>query len=190
MIVGGGFAGLLAARGLAQAPVEVTLVDRANHHLFQPLLYQVATAGLSPREIASPIRRILRRQKNTTVLMAEARRSTSRDAVCSWPTGGCATTSWSWPPGATHSYFGHDEWESYAPGLKTLDDAFELRRRVLLAFEQAEREADAERAPAVAHLRGDRRRARPASRWRGPWPRSRATPWPASSAASTRAPRG
>ncbi|HEY6552281.1 MAG TPA: NAD(P)/FAD-dependent oxidoreductase [Vicinamibacteria bacterium] len=145
VIVGGGFGGLLAARGLARAPFEVTLVDRENHHLFQPLLYQVATAGLSSAEIASPIRRILRRQKNTTVLMAEARgvdlegrRLLLADGELSYDFLVVAT-------GATHSYFGHDDWEEHAPGLKTLDDAFELRRRVLLAFEEAEREADAER---------------------------------------------
>jgi NADH dehydrogenase len=145
VIVGGGFGGLLAARGLARAPFEVTLVDRENHHLFQPLLYQVATAGLSSAEIASPIRRILRRQKNTTVLMAEARgvdlegrRLLLDDGELSYDFLVVAT-------GATHSYFGHDDWEEHAPGLKTLDDAFVLRRRVLLAFEEAEREADAER---------------------------------------------
>jgi len=145
VILGGGFGGLLAARGLAKAPVEVTLVDRQNHHLFQPLLYQVATAGLSSAEIASPIRRILRRQKNTTVLLAEAcgfdlevRRVLLNDGELPYDFLVVAT-------GAAHSYFGHDDWAEHAPGLKTLDDALELRRRVLLAFEAAEREADAER---------------------------------------------
>jgi NADH dehydrogenase len=145
VIVGGGFAGLLAARGLAKAPVDVTLVDRQNHHLFQPLLYQVATAGLSSAEIASPIRRILRRQKNTTVLMAEARGVDLEGRRLLLADGELRYDFLVMATGATHSYFGHDEWERYAPGLKTLDDAFELRRRVLLAFEQAEREADAER---------------------------------------------
>jgi NADH:ubiquinone reductase (H+-translocating) len=145
VIVGGGFGGLLAARGLAKAPVEVTLVDRQNYHLFQPLLYQVATAGLSSAEIASPIRRILRRQKNTTVLMAEATGVDLQGRRILLADGELPYDFLVVAAGATHSYFGHDEWEPYAPGLKTLDDAFELRRRVLLAFEQAEREADAER---------------------------------------------
>jgi NADH dehydrogenase len=145
VIVGGGFGGLLAARGLAKAPLEVTLVDRQNFHLFQPLLYQVATAGLSAVEIASPIRRILRGQRNATVLMADAsgfdlegRRLLLTDGELSYDFLVVAT-------GATHSYFGHDEWTRHAPGLKTLEDALELRRRVLLAFEAAEREADGEK---------------------------------------------
>jgi len=145
VIVGGGFAGLLAAQGLAKAAVDVTLVDRQNHHLFQPLLYQVATAGLSSAEIASPIRRILRRQKNTTVLMAEARGVDLEGRRLLLADGELRYDFLVMATGATHSYFGHDEWERYAPGLKNLDDAFELRRRVLLAFEQAEREPDAER---------------------------------------------
>jgi NADH dehydrogenase len=144
VIVGGGFGGLLAARGLAKAPVEVTLVDRANHHLFQPLLYQVATAGLSSAEIASPIRRILRRQRNTTVLMAEATGVDLEGRRLLLADGEVAYEYLIVAAGATHSYFGHDEWEKHAPGLKTLDDAFELRRRVLLAFEQAERETNSE----------------------------------------------
>ena len=169
----------------------MTLVDRANHHLFQPLLYQVATAGLSPAEIASPIRRILRRQTERDRAAGRGRRaSTSRRRRSLLADGEVAYDYLIVATGATHSYFGHDEWEPHAPGLKTLDDALEIRRRVLLAFEQAEREADAERAPAVAHLRGDRRRAHRASRWRARWPRSRATPWPASSGASTRGRRG
>lgn len=144
VIVGGGFGGLLAARGLAKVPVEVTLVDRANHHLFQPLLYQVATAGLSSAEIASPIRRILRRQKNTTVLMAEATGVDLEGRRLLLADGEVAYDYLIVAAGATHSYFGHDDWEKHAPGLKTLDDAFALRRRVLLAFEQAERETDSE----------------------------------------------
>jgi NADH dehydrogenase len=145
VIVGGGFAGLAAARGLARAPVEVTLLDRKNHHLFQPLLYQVATAGLSPAEIASPIRRILWRQANTRVLLAEVlsvdvpgRRVVLQDGEVGWDYLILAT-------GAAHSYFGHGEWERHAPGLKTLEDALEVRRRVLLAFERAEEEPDPER---------------------------------------------
>ncbi len=145
VIVGGGFGGLAAARALAKAPVQVTLLDRHNHHLFQPLLYQVATAGLSPAEIASPIRRILSAQGNVTVLLAEAtavepetKRLRLADGVFSYDQLILAT-------GATHSYFGRDDWAIHAPGLKTLDDALEIRRRVLFAFEKAEREVDAER---------------------------------------------
>jgi NADH dehydrogenase len=145
VIVGAGFGGLYAARALAQARVRVTVLDRQNHHLFQPLLYQVATAGLSPAEIASPIRRILRDQRNATVLLAEvtgvdpeARRVRLADGEMGYDYVVIAT-------GATHSYFGHDDWAAHAPGLKTLDDALEIRRRVLLAFEAAEREEDAER---------------------------------------------
>jgi NADH dehydrogenase len=144
VILGGGFGGLAAARALAAAPARVLLLDRRNHHLFQPLLYQVATAGLSPAEIASPIRRILRRQANTTVLLAEAtavdpgrKRVLLEDGEVGYDWLVVAT-------GATHSYFGHDAWAPFAPGLKTLEDALEIRRRVLLAFEAAEREADAE----------------------------------------------
>ena len=142
MIVGGGFGGLDAARALAGAPVRVTVLDRHNYHVFQPLLYQVATAALSPGDIASPIRWILRRQKNVEVLLADARAidpaarlvRTDRDPV---PYDYLIVAT-----GATHAYFGHPEWERWAPGLKTLDDALEMRRRVLLAFEAAEREPD------------------------------------------------
>jgi NADH dehydrogenase len=144
VIVGGGFGGLAAARRLASVSVDVTVVDRTNHHLFQPLLYQVATAGLSPADIASPIRRILHRQGNTRVLLDEvsgidlaARRLALREGELPWDFLVLAT-------GATHSYFGKDHWQRLAPGLKTLEDALEIRRRVLLAFERAEREADRE----------------------------------------------
>jgi NADH dehydrogenase len=144
VIIGGGFGGLAAARGLGQGPVEVTLVDRKNHHLFQPLLYQVAAAGLSPAEIAYPIRRILWRQRNTRVVLAEAvsidpagRTIRLADGEIGWDYLVLAT-------GATHSYFGKDQWEVHAPGLKTLEDALEIRRRTLLAFEAAERERDPE----------------------------------------------
>jgi NADH dehydrogenase len=141
VIVGGGFAGLNAAKGLAHLPVDVTLVDRRNHYLFQPLLYQVALAVLSPADIAQPIRSILRHQKNTEVLMDEvvgidvaARQVTlASGARLDYDYLVLAT-------GATHSYFGHDEWEPFAPGLKTIEDATEIRRRVLLAFELAERQ--------------------------------------------------
>jgi len=142
VIIGGGFGGLRTARALRRAPVALTLLDRRNHHLFQPLLYQVASAALNPSDIAAPIRRILRRQKNVTVLLAEAqtidpaaRRVTLDDGEIDYDFLVVAT-------GATHSYFGHDEWEPFAPGLKTIDDALEIRRRVLFAFEAAERESD------------------------------------------------
>jgi NADH dehydrogenase len=145
VIVGGGFAGLYAARQLRRAPVRVTVIDRRNFHLFQPLLYQVATASLSPADIASPIRTILRDQRNTQVWMgevvaidADAREIRLEDGTTAHYDYLLLAT------GATHAYFGHDEWAHDAPGLKTIDDATEIRRRFLLAFESAEREADAE----------------------------------------------
>ncbi len=139
VVVGAGFAGLAAVRTLAREPVDVTLVDRTNHHLFQPLLYQVATAGLSGPQIAAPIRHLLRRQRNCTVLMAEATALDPARRELSLDDG----TSLRWDAlvlacGATHAYFGRDEWARFAPGLKTLDDALALRRRMLLAFERAE----------------------------------------------------
>jgi NADH dehydrogenase len=143
VILGGGFAGLYAARGLRRAPVRLTLVDRRNHHLFQPMLYQVATAALNPSDIAAPIRSVLRNQANTEVLLAEAsgidvdqRRVTLTDRSSLTYDYLIVAT------GAHHSYFGHKEWERLAPGLKTLEDAVEIRQRVLLAFERAERESD------------------------------------------------
>jgi NADH:ubiquinone reductase (H+-translocating) len=143
VIIGGGFGGLAVARGLARAAVRVTLVDRSNHHLFQPLLYQVAMAGLSPGEIAVPIRAVLRRQENARVLLAEVthvdlekKRVETREALpLDYDYLVVAT-------GAENSYFGHADWARIAPGLKDLDDAVEVRRRVLLAFEAAEREPD------------------------------------------------
>jgi NADH:ubiquinone reductase (H+-translocating) len=142
VIVGGGFGGLDAARAFKRAPVRVTLLDRHNHHVFQPLLYQVATAALSPGDIASPIRWILRHQKNVEVFLADVRSIdperrlvlTDRDPV---PYDYLIVAT-----GAAHAYFGHPEWANRAPGLKTLDDALEMRRRVLLAFEAAERVED------------------------------------------------
>jgi NADH dehydrogenase len=144
VIIGGGFGGLAAARSLARVPVDVTLVDRTNHHLFQPLLYQVATAGLSPAEIAYPIRRILRRQRNARVLLGEAVAIEAAARRVRLADGDIAYDHLIVAAGAGHSYFGRDEWEAYAPGLKTLEDALEIRRRALLAFEEAEREEDPE----------------------------------------------
>jgi NADH dehydrogenase len=141
VIVGGGFAGLKAARSLAHLDVDVTLVDRRNHYLFQPLLYQVALAVLSPAEIAQPIRTILRRQKNVEVLMDEVV-GIDTDAR-QLALGSGARLGYDYlalATGATHSYFGHEEWAPLAPGLKTIEDAIEIRRRVLLAFELAERQ--------------------------------------------------
>jgi NADH dehydrogenase len=143
VIIGGGFGGLYAAKQLKNRPVRVTLIDRKNHHLFQPFLYQVATAALSPADIAAPIRSILRKQRNTRVLLAEASAVdlAAREVVCSdgerIPYDYLILAA-----GARHSYFGHDEWEAFAPGLKSVEDALEIRRRVLLAFEMAEREPD------------------------------------------------
>jgi NADH dehydrogenase len=142
VIVGAGFGGLSAARGLAGVPVNVTVIDRRNHHLFQPLLYQVATAGLSPADIAAPIRSVLRRQANASVMLAKvtgldlARREViAGDRRIPYDILVLAT-------GARHAYFGHDHWEAHAHGLKTIEDATELRRRILLAFEKAETEPD------------------------------------------------
>ena len=142
VILGAGFGGLNAARALKRAPVRITVIDRANHHLFQPLLYQVATAALSPADISAPIRRILRRHKNVEVLLAEAtaidlpsRRVVLADGEVDYDFLIVAT-------GATHAYFGHEDWELLAPGLKTLKDALQIRQRILIAFEIAEREPD------------------------------------------------
>lgn len=142
LILGGGFGGLWTTRALAAAPVRVTLVDRTNHHLFQPLLYQVAMAGLSSPDIAAPLRHILRRQRNVTVLMDEA---TAIDVAARRVTLTSGTLDYDYlvvATGARHSYFGHDDWAARAPGLKTLDDAFFIRRHMLEAFEFAERESD------------------------------------------------
>jgi NADH dehydrogenase len=145
LIIGGGFGGLSAALKLKRAPVEVTLVDRCNYHLFQPLLYQVATGSLSPANVAGPLRQVLRKQKNTKVLLGEVihidgarRRVILSDGYLDYDTLIVAT-------GATHQYFGHDEWAEFAPGLKTIDDATAMRGRILLAFEAAEREQNPEK---------------------------------------------
>ena len=142
VIVGAGFAGLTAAKALGKAPADVVVIDRQNHHLFQPLLYQVATAALSPADIASPVRQILARQTNTSVMLAEVsgvdlnRREVVADGRRVRFDKLIVAT------GARHAYFGHDEWEEYAPGLKRIDDAIALRGRILLAFEKAETELD------------------------------------------------
>jgi NADH:ubiquinone reductase (H+-translocating) len=142
VIVGGGFGGLYAARALAGAPVRVTLLDRRNHHLFQPLLYQVATAALNPADIATPLRSILRRAANVTVLLAEVRSVDLAARRLALPDGELAYDGLVLAAGAGHSYFGHDDWEPLAPSLKTLEDALEIRRRVLVAYEEAERQPD------------------------------------------------
>jgi len=141
VIVGGGFGGLKAAESLARLPVQITLVDRRNHHTFQPLLYQVATAGLSPAEIAAPIREILAKHDNVEVLLGEVlgfdlERRLVKLHGFELPYDYLVVAA-----GATHAYFGHDDWEPLAPGLKTIEDALEMRRRILLAYELAEREA-------------------------------------------------
>ncbi len=142
VIVGGGFGGLNAARELAHAPVQITLIDRRNHHLFQPLLYQVATAALNPSDIASPIRRVVRDQKNVEVLLAEARSVDLSAKVVGLDEGSVPYDYLIVATGARHSYFGHEDWAAFAPGLKSIGDALEIRRRVLSAFELAEREDD------------------------------------------------
>src|SRR5579864_6929881 len=140
VIVGAGFGGLNAAQGLAKAPVKITVIDRKNHHTFQPLLYQVATAGLSPGEIAAPIRSILRGHKNVNVLMSEVSEFDLEQQLVITEEGQIPYDYLIVAAGAGHSYFGHDDWEVFAPGLKTIEDALEIRRRILLAFELAERQ--------------------------------------------------
>ncbi|MBD0301733.1 MAG: FAD-dependent oxidoreductase, partial [Tolypothrix sp. T3-bin4] len=145
VIVGGGFGGLYAAKTLAKAAVNVTLIDKRNFHLFQPLLYQVATGALSPADISSPLRSVLSKSKNTKVLLGEvnnidpeAKQVTVGDEAIAYDTLIVAT-------GAKHSYFGKDNWEEFAPGLKTVEDAIEMRRRIFSAFEAAEKETDPEK---------------------------------------------
>src|ERR1700756_2809807 len=145
VILGGGFGGLSAARKLKHAPVDITLIDRCNYHLFQPLLYQVATGSLSPANISGPLRQVLKNNKNTMVLLGEAididpanHKVILSDGAIGYDTLIVAT-------GATHQYFGHDEWSEFAPGLKNIDDATAMRGRILLAFEAAEREQNPEK---------------------------------------------
>src|SRR5215203_362397 len=153
VIVGGGFGGIEAAKALAHAPVDVTLIDRQNYHCFQPLLYQVATAALSPADIAWPIRHILRRQQNATVFMAEV---TGIDLASQRVQIDVEPIAYDYlvlATGATHSYFGHDDWAACAPGLKRIEDAVEIRRRILLAYERAEIEQDASARSKLLTLR-------------------------------------
>ncbi len=150
LIIGCGFGGLEAARALRTADVDITVVDKTNHHLFQPLLYQVATAGLSAPSIAAPIRHLFRRQRNVTTLLGEVVAIAPTERTVTLKDG--ARLHWDHlivAAGATHSYFGRDDWAAHAPGLKTLSDAFEIRRRVLMAFEAAEREEDPVRRAAL-----------------------------------------
>ena len=150
VIIGGGFAGLWAARALASAPVDITLLDRGNYHLFQPLLYQVATAGLSSPDIAAPLRHILRRQENVTVLMEEAVSIDPASRTVTLGEGRSIAFDYALlATGATHAYFGHDDWAPYAPGLKSLDDALDIRRRILSAFERAEASDDPDERKAL-----------------------------------------
>jgi len=144
VIIGGGFGGLLAAQGLDKQPVDVTMIDRRNFHLFQPLLYQVATGGLSPANIAAPLRGVLRKQRNARVLLGEVNGFDLATKHVKLKDGALIPfDSLIVATGSTHHYFGHDQWEQFAPGLKTIEDATEIRRRVLLAFEKAERSTDA-----------------------------------------------
>jgi NADH dehydrogenase len=142
VIVGAGFGGIEAVKSLLRAPVEVTVIDRQNHHCFQPLLYQVATAALSPADIAWPIRHILRNQKNATVLMAEVRAVDTSKRLVQIESVSIPYDYLVLATGATHSYFGHDEWVEVAPGLKRIEDATRIRRRILIAFERAELATD------------------------------------------------
>lgn len=153
VIIGGGFGGLEAAKALGKVDVRVTLLDRNNHHLFQPLLYQVATAALSPADIAEPLRHILRKQENAEVILGEAERIDVHRKKVVLTDGELDYDFLIVGAGARHSYFGHEEWEKFAPGLKSLDDALEIRRRMLLAFEIAERtEDDEERRAAMTFV--------------------------------------
>ncbi|MGZ8868899.1 MAG: NAD(P)/FAD-dependent oxidoreductase [Thermoanaerobaculia bacterium] len=145
VIIGGGFGGLYAARGLKKAEVRITLLDRHNYHLFQPLLYQVATAGLNPSDIAAPIRGVLGRQKNVQVILGDAAAIDPQKKIVRLTDGELTYDYLVIAAGVTHSYFAHPEWEANAPGLKSIDDALEMRRRILFAFEAAEREPDPEK---------------------------------------------
>jgi NADH dehydrogenase len=150
VIVGAGFAGLFAAKALGGKPVKVTVLDRTNHHTFQPLLYQVATAGLNPADIAIPIRKILRRFENVTVLLGEVMRIDRAARRLFLEDGDPIDYDYLvLATGATHSYFGHDEFAKFAPGLKTVDEGLLIRQRIFLAYEEAEREHDEEKIRAL-----------------------------------------
>src|SRR5579871_5561074 len=149
VIVGGGFGGLYAARKLRKAPVALTLIDRRNFHVFQPLLYQVATGTLSPADIASPLRYIVGRQRNSEVLLAEARGFDVARRLVQIHCGEVPYDSLIVATGATHNYFGHDDWADLAPGLKTIEDATKIRRRIFSAFEAAEEARDPAAVPAL-----------------------------------------
>lgn len=149
VIIGGGFGGLSAALKLKRVPADVTLIDRCNYHLFQPLLYQVATGALSPANIASPLRQILKGHRNTEVLLAEATRIDAANRRVILSDGSVDYDTLIISTGATHQYFGHPEWEEFAPGLKTIEDATAMRRRILLAFEAAEREQEPDKRRAL-----------------------------------------
>jgi NADH dehydrogenase len=149
VVLGGGFGGLTAAQKLKNAPVDVTLIDRRNHHLFQPLLYQVATAALNPSDIAMPIRSALRDQANCEVILGEAAAIDLAGKQVLLTDGATPFDYLIIATGATHSYFGHEEWGAFAPGLKTLEDAVDIRRRTLLAYEEAEREDEPARLKAL-----------------------------------------
>ena len=154
VIIGGGFGGLEATRALEHAPVDITIIDKTNHHLFQPLLYQVASATLAPSTIAVPIRWIFRRQRNVEVLLGEATNIDVARRVVELDHG-AGEVPYDYvivAAGTRHSYFGHPEWERYAPGLKAVDDALVIRSHFLMAFEEAERDPDPQRLPSVAVL--------------------------------------
>ncbi|MFM2304099.1 MAG: hypothetical protein RLZZ135_1509, partial [Cyanobacteriota bacterium] len=145
VVVGGGFGGLYAAQSLGNAPVKVTLIDKRNFHLFQPLLYQVATGGLSPAEISSPLRSILNKNQNTTVLMGQVENIDPVEKKVSLNKGQLNYDTLIVATGVSHHYFGNDQWAPTAPGLKTIEDALEMRRRIFVAFESAEKETDLEK---------------------------------------------
>jgi NADH dehydrogenase len=150
VIVGAGFGGLAVAHGLAGADVRITIIDQRNHHLFQPLLYQVGTASIATSEIAWPIRHLMRKRKEVTTLLGVVTGVDTRNRTVSLEDGGMTNyDTLVLATGARHAYFGHDEWEPYAPGLKTLEDATTIRRRVLLSLEHAERETDPEKRAAL-----------------------------------------
>jgi NADH dehydrogenase len=167
VILGAGFGGLEATKTLRRAPVEITLIDRQNYHCFQPLLYQVATAALSPADIAWPIRHILRQQKNATVFMAEVNGIDVGARVVNTKAGPFSFDFLVMATGARNSYFGRDRWAKFAPGLKRIEDATRIRRRILSSFEEAElARDDAERKRLLTFV--TLAAARPVSRWRAP----------------------